>query len=68
MSFKEILIAVDASTFAAHAAEVGLDLVRQLSAEVAFITVVDPAVLSSARDSGVSADRGLTMAQREARV
>ena len=41
MSFKNILIAVDESTFAAHAADLGLDLARQLDAEVAFITVVD---------------------------
>lgn len=67
MRFKKILIAVDESTFAAHAADVGLDLVRQLGAEVAFITVVDPAVISSAPDSGVSADRWLAMAQREAK-
>ena len=67
MSFKNILIAVDESTFAAHAADLGLDLARQLDAGVAFITVVDPAVMSSASDSGISADRWLAMAQREAK-
>jgi nucleotide-binding universal stress UspA family protein len=66
MSFKNILIAVDESTFAAHAADLGLDLARQLDAEVAFITVVEPAVMSSS-DSGISADRWLAMAQREAK-
>ncbi len=67
MNFEKILIAVDESTFAAHAANVGLDLARQLGAEVAFITVVDPAVMSSASDSGISADRWLAMAQRDAK-
>jgi nucleotide-binding universal stress UspA family protein len=67
MSFKKILIAVDESSVAAHAADLGLDLARQLGAEAAFITVVDPAVMSSASDSGVSADKWLAMAQREAK-
>ncbi|TCK73566.1 universal stress protein [Acidipila rosea] len=67
MSFKRILIAVDESTFAAHAANTGLELARQLGAEVAFVTVVDPAVAQTATDSGVSPDRWLAMAQTDAR-
>jgi nucleotide-binding universal stress UspA family protein len=67
MRFKKILIAVDESSVAAHAADLGLELARQLGGEAAFITVVDPTVVSSAPDFGVSADKWLAMAQREAK-
>lgn len=67
MIFKKILIAVDTGTFAAHAAGIGLDLARQLGAEVALIHVVDPALAHTALGSGVPADRWLTLAQDEAR-
>lgn len=39
MSFKKVLIAIDASPVAAHAAEVGADLARALNAEIALIHV-----------------------------
>lgn len=67
VNFRRILIAVDESTFAANAANAGLDLARQLGAEVAFVTVVDPAVTQVASDSGVSADRWLAMVQQDAK-
>ena len=53
MSFRRILIAIDESPIAAHAADVGVDLARSLGSEVAFIAVVDPA-LAAAGDSGIS--------------
>lgn len=40
---RRILIAIDDSPIAAHAADVGLELVRALGGEAAFIHVVDPA-------------------------
>jgi nucleotide-binding universal stress UspA family protein len=42
MDFRRILIAVDASPLAAHAADVGLELARSLGSEAALIHVVDP--------------------------
>ncbi len=67
MSFKKVLIAVDESTFAARAADAGIELARSLGAEVAFVTVVDPAVGLAAPDSGLSADQWVTLAQRDAK-
>ena len=43
MSFQKILIAVDDSPPAAHAAEVGIELARSLGGSVALIYVIDPA-------------------------
>lgn len=67
MSFKKILVAVDESVFAAHAADEGLALARQLDAEVAFVTVVDPAKMRLAADTGISEERWIAMAQRDAK-
>ena len=67
MSYKKLLIAVDDSPFAAHAADAGVDLARQLGAEVAFVTVVDPALTQSAADSGLPAEWWLAHAQRDAK-
>ncbi len=66
MSFKKILIAVDASPFGAHAAEVGLDLARSLQAEAAYVTVVDPASAQSIAGSGISVEEWMTAANRDA--
>jgi nucleotide-binding universal stress UspA family protein len=52
MNFRRILIAVDSSPVAAHAAAVGIELARSLGGEVAFIHVVDPAQ-NWAPESGV---------------
>lgn len=67
MSFKKILIAVDEGPFAAHAADAGIDLARQLGAEVAFVTVVDPAMMRVAADSGISEAKWQAAAQHEAK-
>ena len=67
MSYKRILIAVDESVFAAHAADAGLELARQLGAEVAFVTVVDPARMRLGADSGITQERWMAMVQHEAR-
>lgn len=42
MSFRRILIAVDAEPLAAHAAEVGVELASSLGAEIAFIHAIEP--------------------------
>ncbi len=66
MSFKRILIAVDESTIAAHAADVGTELAKSLKAEMAFVYVTDPATLDAA-SSGVPSDVLLRMAEQEAK-
>jgi nucleotide-binding universal stress UspA family protein len=47
MAFQRVLIAVDASPLAAHAAEVGAELAGAIGAQIGFITVVDAAVGAS---------------------
>ena len=64
MSFRRILIAVDDSPLAAHAADVGIELARSLGGEVALIHVIDPA-LGCAPDSGVPAADLLASAEQE---
>ena len=54
MSFRKILIAVDESPIAAHAADVGAQLATALGAELALVYVVDP-TQTVASDSGVQA-------------
>ncbi|MHB1698708.1 MAG: universal stress protein [Acidobacteriaceae bacterium] len=67
MSFKRVLIAIDESAFAARAADAGMELARSLGAEMAFVSVVDPAIALAAPDSGLSADQWIAMAQRDAK-
>ena len=67
MNFKKVLIAVDESTFAAHAAETGLELARSLGAEVAFVTVVEPSLAQSASDSGIPAEQWIARAEQDAK-
>jgi nucleotide-binding universal stress UspA family protein len=50
--FKKILIAVDSEPIAAHAAEIGAELARLASAELAYINVIDPAQVNAA-DTGI---------------
>lgn len=64
MSFRRILIAVDDSPIAAHAANVGVDLARSLEGEVAFIHVVDPSH-SYAPESGVPAAELIATAKQD---
>lgn len=65
MSFERILIAVDESAFAAHAARVGVELAKSLTAEIAFIYVVDPSVARAAPELGVPADELIATNQQE---
>ncbi len=52
MLFGRILIAVDREPIAAHAADIGIGLARLTGAEVAFIHVIDPALVNAA-DTGI---------------
>lgn len=66
MSFKKILIAVDDSEFAEHAANVGIELAKSLEAEVGFVHVFDPTVGPSGT-WGVTAERLMEMSERAAK-
>jgi nucleotide-binding universal stress UspA family protein len=66
MSFQRILIAVDGSPIATHAADVGIELARSLGGEVALIHIVDPAQ-HWAPESGVPAAELLKRAEQDAR-
>src|SRR5579863_174904 len=67
MSFKRILIAVDESAFAAHAADVGIELAKSLQADIAFIHAVDPSVARAAPEIGVPADNLIAMEEQDAK-
>jgi nucleotide-binding universal stress UspA family protein len=64
--FKRILIAVDDSAFAAHAADVGIKLANSLNAELGFIHAFDPAVAPGGT-WGVPADRTMALSEQEAK-
>ena len=64
MSFRRILIALDDSAIAAHAAEVGLELAVSLKAQAALVYVVDPAPALQT-DSGISAAEWAATLKRE---
>ena len=64
MSFRRILLAVDESPLAAHAADAGADLARSLGAELAFVCVVDPRE-NAAPESGVSMAEMIALAQQD---
>ena len=66
MSFRRILIAVDESPVAAHAAEVGAQLATALGAELALVCVVDPAQ-TAAPDSGVPVADLIALAEKDAK-
>lgn len=65
MSFRRILIALDDSAAAAHAADVGVELARALGAEVALVHAVDPG-LASTPETGVPAATLLAEGERDA--
>lgn len=67
MSFKRILIAVDESAFAAHAADVGIELAKSLRAEIAFIHALDPSIARAAPEIGVPAEKLIAMEEQEAK-
>jgi nucleotide-binding universal stress UspA family protein len=67
VSFKRILVAVDESTFSAHAAAVAIHLAKALNAELAFFHAIDPARLSGS-ESGMAADILAAAAERDGRA
>lgn len=66
MSFKRILIAVDDSEFAEHAADVGIELAKSLQADVGFVHVFDPSVGPSGM-WGVTAETLMEISERTAK-
>lgn len=54
MKIKKILIGIDDSTFAHHAAEYGFDLARSTGAVVGLVHIIEPVVLQSNNVEGVS--------------
>ena len=65
MSFQKVLIAIDEDPVAAHAAEVGMELARDLHAQAALIYVIDPALVF-APDAGIAADDLVVGARQDA--
>ncbi len=63
---KKVLIAIDGSAIAAHAADVGIELARSLGGEVAFVHVVDPA-LCTISEGGIPASELQEIAERDGR-
>ena len=55
MPFRKILIAIDSEPIAAHAADLGAELARLAGAELAFIHVIEPALVNAA-DTGIQPD------------
>lgn len=66
MSFRRILIAVDESPVAAHATDVGAQLATALGAELALVSVVDPAQ-TVVPDGGVPAAELIALAEKDAK-
>jgi len=66
MGFQKVLVAVDSSPVAAHAADVGAELARSLGSEVAFIHAIDPD-LAIAPKGGASAAELIGFAEEEGR-
>lgn len=66
MSFRRILVAADESAFAARAADVALELARSLGAELAFMHVIDPSLVS-APESGIPAGQLIALAEQDGR-
>ena len=68
MAFTKVLVAVDASTLAAHAARLGIDCAKQLGAEVAFIAVVDTGRMTYDPNSDISGSDQLALVKGDARA
>jgi universal stress protein A len=66
MTPRRILIAVDDSPIAAHAADVGFDLARSVGGEVALIFVIDPSQ-NYEPESGVPAAELIAFAEKDGR-
>ncbi len=63
MNIRRILVSVDGSPIAAHAADVGIDLARSLGGEVALIHVVDPSE-NTIPEGGVAASDLVELAKQ----
>lgn len=66
MVLRKILIAVDDGPIAACAADVGAELARLAGAEVAFVHVIDPALVNAA-DTGIQPAVFVASAKEDAR-
>lgn len=66
MIFERILLAVDESAIAAHAADVGVKLARTLGADLAFAWVVDRSA-AYFPDGGVPAAELMALAEQDAK-
>ena len=66
MLFQKILVAIDNEPIAAHAADIGAELARLAGAEMAFIHVIDPALVNAA-DTGIQPDIFVASAKEEAK-
>ena len=64
--FRKILIAIDSEPIAAHAADVGAEFARLAGADVAFIHVIDDALVNAA-DTGIQPDVLAASAKEDAR-
>jgi nucleotide-binding universal stress UspA family protein len=65
MGFRRILISVDSSPIAAHAADVGVELARSLSAEVAFVHAIEPLM---SPETGISPAQLEALAERDGKL
>ncbi|MDP2377907.1 universal stress protein [Reyranella sp.] len=66
MIFQKILVAVDGEPISAHAADIGAELARLAGAEMAFIHVIDAALVNAA-DTGIQPDVFAASAKKDAR-
>jgi nucleotide-binding universal stress UspA family protein len=64
VSFRRVLLALDESPVAAHAADVGVNLAKALGAELALIYVVDPGQ-TVPPESGVPAPDLIALAEQD---
>ena len=62
MSFKRILIAVDNEPVAAHAADIGMELSRELNVETALVYVI---AIDYMGDTGISSEQLIALAEQE---
>lgn len=65
MTFKKILVAVDPSPIAEHAADVGIELAHSLGAHIGIIHTYEPAVAYGA-EMGVPPDEIMEIGKEEA--
>lgn len=66
MTFRRILVSIDSDPIAAHAADIGADMARLAGAELAFIHVIEPALVNAA-DTGIQPDVFVASAREAAR-